>query len=140
MTHLSHSHSISEMISTETRITRFVWNPRSTSNVWSCNMRECSVRNQRQPTYTSPLMNNNHPELDTTKLLDDDGIHQYQSLISVLQWTIMLRRFNIATAVMTMSGFRIAQRQGHLDRLKRICGYLSKMRQGCIQQTNLTIF
>jgi hypothetical protein len=83
-------------------------------------------------TYTSPLMSNDHPELDTTKLLDDNGIHQYQSLIGVLQWTITLGRFNIATAVMTMSGFRVAPRQGHLDRLKRICGYLSKMRQGCI--------
>jgi hypothetical protein len=65
--------------------------------------------------YTSPLMSNDHPELDTTKLLDDNGIHQYQSLIGVLQWTITLGRFDIATAVMTMSGFRVAPRQGHLD-------------------------
>jgi hypothetical protein len=84
-------------------------------------------------TYTSPLMSNDHPQLDTTELLDDEGIHQYQSLIGVLQWTITLGRFDIATAVMTMSGFRVAPRQGHLDRLKRICGYLSKMRQGCIR-------
>jgi Reverse transcriptase (RNA-dependent DNA polymerase) len=84
-------------------------------------------------TYTSPLMSNDHPELDTTELLDDDGIHQYQSLIGVLQWIITLGRFDIATSVMTMSGFRVAPRQGHLDRLKRICGYLSKMKQGCIR-------
>jgi Reverse transcriptase (RNA-dependent DNA polymerase) len=84
-------------------------------------------------TYTSPLVSNDHPDLDTTKLLDDEGIHQYQSLISVLQWTITLGRFDIATAVMTMSGFRVAPHQGHLDRLKRICGYLSKMRQGSIR-------
>jgi hypothetical protein len=32
-----------------------------------------------------------------------------------------------------MSGFRVAPRQRHLDRLKLICGYLSKMRQGCIR-------
>ena len=30
---------------------------------------------------------------------------------------------------MTMSGFRVAPRQGHLERLKRIYGYLAKMRQ-----------
>jgi hypothetical protein len=31
---------------------------------------------------------------------------------------------------MTMSAFRSAPRMGHLDRVKQICGYLSKMRQG----------
>jgi hypothetical protein len=89
--------------------------------------------NKPKATYTSLLMSNDHPELNTTELLDDDGIHQYQSLIGVLQWTITLGRFDIATAVMTMSGFRVAPRQGHLNRLKRICGYLYKMKQGCIR-------
>jgi Reverse transcriptase (RNA-dependent DNA polymerase) len=83
--------------------------------------------------YTSPLASNDHPELDDTELLDDDGIQKYQSLLGVLQWTISLGRFDIATAVMTMSGFRTAPRIGHLDRLKRVCGYLSKMKNGCIR-------
>ena len=34
---------------------------------------------------------------------------------------------------MTMSGFRTAPRQGHLDRLRRICGYLCKMKHGFIR-------
>ena len=34
-------------------------------------------------TYNSPLTANDHPELDTTDLLDDCGTHQYQSLIGV---------------------------------------------------------
>ena len=83
--------------------------------------------------YTSPLVSNDHPELDETELLDEDGIHHYQSLIGVLQWTISLGRFDIATAVMTMSGYRTAPRRGHLDRLKRICGYLAKMKHGFIR-------
>jgi hypothetical protein len=65
--------------------------------------------------------------------LDDDGIQQYQSLIGALQWTISLGRFDIATAVMSMSSFRVAPRMGHLERLKRICGYLSKMKFGYIR-------
>ena len=61
-----------------------------------------------------------------------------QSLIGVLQWTISLGRFDIATAVMTMSGFRTAPRVGHLERLKRVCGYLTKMKHGFIRvRTNL---
>jgi hypothetical protein len=43
-----------------------------------------------------------------------------------------LGRFNIATAVISMSGFRVAPRIGHLDRLKRVCGYLCKMKHGYI--------
>jgi len=44
-----------------------------------------------------------------------------------------LGRFNIATTVMTMSSFRVAPRIGHIDRLKRICGYLVKMKHGFIR-------
>jgi hypothetical protein len=82
---------------------------------------------------TSPLEKNDHPELDISTLLDNDGISKYQSLIGVLQWAITLGRFDVATAVMTMSGFRVAPRQGHLERVQRICGYLSKMRQGFLR-------
>ena len=81
----------------------------------------------------SPLEKNDHPELDDSDLLDDDGVSQYQSLIGTLQWTISLGRFDVATAVMTMSGFRVAPRVGHLERVKRICGYLVKFKQGCIR-------
>ena len=71
--------------------------------------------------------------MDTSQLLDGEGINKYQSLIGTLQWTITLGRFDIATAVMSMSGFRVAPRIGHLQRLKRICGYLAKFRDACIR-------
>ena len=81
----------------------------------------------------APLDKNDHPELDTSQLLDGEGINKYQSLIGTLQWTITLGRFDIATAVMSMSGFRVAPRIGHLQRLQRICGYLAKFRDACIR-------
>jgi len=82
---------------------------------------------------TSPLEKNDHPEMDTSPLLDMDDISKYQSLIGVLQWAISLGRFDIATGVMTMSGFRVAPREGHLERVRRICGYLSKMKHGYLR-------
>ena len=82
---------------------------------------------------SSPLEKGDHPELDTTPLLDEDGTWKYQSLIGALQWTISLNRFDIGTAVMTMSGFRVAPREGHLDRVKRIVGYLVKMKHGYLR-------
>ena len=83
--------------------------------------------------YSSPLEPGDHPELDDTELLDEDGIRQYQSLIGSLQWAISLGRFDISTAVMTLSGFRSAPRKGHLERAKRIIGYLYKMKHAVLR-------
>jgi hypothetical protein len=73
-----------------------------------------------------------HPELHTTPGLDENGIKQYQSLIGALQWLVTLGRFTILIAVTTMSGYRIAPREGHLERLKRIIGYVKKHADGAI--------
>ena len=83
--------------------------------------------------YYSPLAKSDHPELDDTEFLDIDDIKLYQSLIGALQWTVQIGRFDVCTAVMSMSRFRAAPRQGHLERLKRIYGYLSKMRHAVIR-------
>ena len=82
--------------------------------------------------YSSPLEKGDHPECDTTELLDAEGVTQYQSLVGQLQWAISLGRLDIATAVMTMSSFRSCPRIGHLDRAKRIWGYLLKMKHAAI--------
>ena len=76
----------------------------------------------------SPLEQKDHPELDESELLDKEGIQQYQSLIGCLQWAISLGRFDISVAVASMSSYRAAPRRGHLDRIKRICEYLYKMK------------
>ena len=81
----------------------------------------------------SPLEKGDHPELDTSDLLDQKGISEYQSLIGSLQWAISIGRIDLATAVMTMSSFRAAPRKGHLERAKRICGYAAKMQDACIR-------
>ncbi len=83
--------------------------------------------------YVSPLLKGDHPELDKSELLDMEHVKIYQSLIGALQWIIQLGRFDVCTAVMTMSRFRAAPRQGHLDRVKRIHGYISKMRHATIR-------
>jgi len=82
---------------------------------------------------TSPLTKGDHPELDESELLDLEMHQIYQSLVGALQWVIQIGRFDIMTAVMTMSRFRAAPREGHMDRLKRIHGYLSKMRYAIIR-------
>ena len=83
--------------------------------------------------YTSPLDKGDHPELDTSELLDEDGIGKYQSMIGAMQWAIAIGRFDIATATMSLSSFRVAPRVGHLERCKRVYGYLAKMKHAMIR-------
>ena len=68
----------------------------------------------------SPLEHGDHPELDESELLDDEGVEKYQSLIGSQQWVILLSRFVIACAVQTMSSFRADPVIGYLQRVKRI--------------------
>jgi len=67
--------------------------------------------------YASPILEGDHPELDLTKELDQEGIQLYQSMIGALQWAVTLGRFDILMGVTCMSSFRVSPRHGHLDRL-----------------------
>jgi hypothetical protein len=82
---------------------------------------------------TSPLEKGDHPELDTSEICATEQIAQYQSMIGALQWIVTIGRIDINTAVMTMSGFCMAPRVGHLNRLKRIYGYLLMMKHASIR-------
>jgi hypothetical protein len=54
-------------------------------------------------------------------------------MIGTLQWIVTIGRFDINTAVMTISGFCMAPRVGHLHRLERIYGCLLKMKHASIR-------
>jgi hypothetical protein len=83
--------------------------------------------------FSSPLEKGDHPEVDTSEFLNETGIQQYQSLIGAMQWAVSIGRMDITTAVMTLSSFRAMPRQGHMDRVKRVYGYLSKMKAAVIR-------
>jgi hypothetical protein len=80
--------------------------------------------------FATPMIEKDHPEIDTSDLLDALGIKQYQSLIGALQWLVTLGRFDIHLGVATMSSYRCAPRQGHLERLQRMYGYLRRNPSG----------
>jgi hypothetical protein len=54
------------------------------------------------------LEKGDHPKLDTSELCTTEQVTRYQSMIGTLQWIVTIGRFNMHTAVMTMSGFLIA--------------------------------
>ena len=80
-----------------------------------------------------PLEGGDHPELDTSELCDEHQTKQFQTLIGQLQWLISLGRFDINVHVMSLSRFRAQPRKGHLDRAKRIVGYLLFLPDGAIR-------
>jgi len=55
------------------------------------------------------------------------------SLIGCMQWAVSLCRYDIGCAIMTMGRFRNAPREGHLERIKHMCGYLKKYKTGGIR-------
>ena len=82
---------------------------------------------------SSPLVKGDHPEIDVSPELDLDGIRTYQSLIGQLQWLVTLGRFDVATAVVTLSRFRAAPREGHLKRVQRIYSYVKQYPHAAIR-------
>jgi hypothetical protein len=67
---------------------------------------------------SSPLEQNDHPEMDDSPFLGQDETQQFQSLIGAMQWAVSIGRLDIATAVMSLSSFRTMPRRGHLERAK----------------------
>ena len=72
----------------------------------------------------TPLEKNDHPELDTSEILEGQEVNHYLTMVGQLQWLIILGRFDIQAQVITMSRFRAQPRKGHLERLKRIYAYV----------------
>ena len=66
--------------------------------------------------YQSPLEEGDHLELDTSEFLDKSDIQKYQSLIGSMQCPIILGRWDIQTAEMTLFSYRAKPRKGHFLR------------------------
>ena len=83
--------------------------------------------------YKTPLDKNDHPELDTSEILEGEMAAKYLTMVGQLQWLVLLGRFVIHAQVATMSRFRAAPRQGHMDRLKRIYCYAIRTKDYAIR-------
>ena len=58
--------------------------------------------------YKTPLDKNDHPELDTSEILEGDMAAKYLTMVGQLQWLVTLGRFDIHAQVATISRFRAA--------------------------------
>ena len=83
----------------------------------------------------APLKKTDHPELDNTELCNEEQITKYMCMLGQLQWAVTPGRYDILAHVMSMSmsRLRLAPKIGHLERLKRLYGYLSKTKHFAIK-------
>ena len=77
----------------------------------------------------TPLTSGYRPEMDTTAELKADGLQRYQELIGVLRWAVEIGRVDILLEVSLMSSHLALPREGHLDQVNHIFGYLKKRKK-----------
>ena len=86
---------------------------------------ELQKTGQRLPAKCrTPLSSNYRPELDTSVELKADGVQRYQDMIGLLRWVVELGRVDILLVTALMPFHLVLPRQGQLEQLYHIFGYL----------------
>jgi hypothetical protein len=86
---------------------------------------ELSLTDKILPTkVTTPLSNGYRPELDQSNKLDARRASYYQGVIGVLRWACELGRIDILVHVSALLRYLAAPREGHLQQVFHIFGYL----------------
>ena len=81
--------------------------------------------NQRLPIKCrTPLSSGYRSELDTSPKLKTEGLQRYQELIGILRWAVELGKVDILLETSLMLTHLALPRQGHLEHLHHIFGYL----------------
>ena len=75
---------------------------------------------------TTPFATGYVPEADVSTLLDPSEANYFQSLIGILRWMVELGRVDIITEVSMLSSYLAAPRQGHMEAVYNIFGYLKR--------------
>ena len=65
-----------------------------------------------------------HPELNDSSLLNQNDHRKYQMLIGMLQWLVTIGKPELCSTVASLNRFAAAPRQRHLELAIRVFGYL----------------
>jgi hypothetical protein len=74
----------------------------------------------------TPIASMYVPEFDLSEELRGNDITMFQELIGELRWAIEIGRVDIHTEVCILSAYQASPRQGHLEQVIHIYGYLKK--------------
>ena len=89
----------------------------------------------------TPFVNDYAPELDVTPELDPEKANYFQTQIGVLRWIVELGRIDILTETSMLASHLALPREGHLEAVFRIFGYLKNKHNSrlCLDPTYPTI-
>ncbi len=76
--------------------------------------------------YSNPMETGDHPELDDSKVLNDDGHRKFQMLMGILVWVVTIGRIDVAHSASSLSCFTMCPQEGHQERALQVFGYLKK--------------
>ena len=71
--------------------------------------------------------------IQTSEILEGDIAAKYLTKVGQLQWLVTLGRSDLHAQVATISRFRAAPKQGHMEKLKRIYFYAIRTRDNAIR-------
>ena len=77
-------------------------------------------------TCNTPMTRGYHPVEDVSAELNSNELQYYQELIGVLRWAIEIDRVDILIEVVLLSSHLALPREGHLQHVYHIFGYLNK--------------
>ena len=77
----------------------------------------------------TPLKHGYRPELDCTNELKVDGMQWYQEIVGSLRWAIEIGRVDILLETSLMSSYLAMPREGHLEQVLHIVGYLKQRKK-----------
>ncbi len=101
---------------------KYVWS--SVENVEKY-LKDLGDERWKLPTKCSnPFEADYEPELDVSEILTPELASWYASLIGMLRWMVEIGRVDIITEVSLMSSHMAMPREGHLDAVLHIFGYL----------------
>ena len=78
----------------------------------------------------SPLPDGYHPEICETPFLNPDKASFYRSMVGALQWIVAIGRVDVAYSASSMARFGAMPREGHLEAMYRVFGYLKTFPKG----------
>ena len=72
----------------------------------------------------NPMNPDYHPEVDESEFLVGDDVSKYRMMVGSLNWLVTLGRYDIQYTAASLARHMMAPRQGHMDAMRRIFGYL----------------
>ena len=106
-----------------------------TEEIYKLNLKypRANVSGETLKRQSSPLLKGDHLELDDSEFISEEDKAKYMSMIGTAQWLVKLRRLDITIAMSTLSSYRVAPQEGHVEYTKPLYRYIKHFPHAAVQ-------